>query len=210
VGFETTAPMSAFLLGNNIEVYSVHKLITPAITALMQGEVKIHGFIDPGHVSTIIGKNAYNKIKIPQVISGFTPERILRGISILVELIKDDKNHVVNAYPEAVTDQGNVKAKELLQQEFAIQDSEWRGLAIIPKSGLSPKNHSLNPKIKYKDILDQVPDPKKTECRCSDILKGIIDPAECPLYKKICTPENPVGACMVSLEGTCAIAYKYG
>ena len=210
VGFETTAPMTAYLLENNVCVYSVHKLVPPAMVALIDGEVKIDGFIDPGHVSAIIGTEDYKKIRIPQSISGFKPEQILRAISALLELIKNDKKELVNAYPEVVREEGNKKAKRLLYKHFKIADSEWRGLGIIPLSGLEVINDELNAKIKYKKLLDNVKEPKKTGCRCGEVLKGLIKPNECQLYGKICTPKTPQGACMVSEEGSCAIYYRYG
>jgi hydrogenase expression/formation protein HypD len=210
IGFETTAPMTAFLLKNNVCVYSAHKLVPPALKALIVGDVKIDGFIEPGHVSTIIGAKPYREIVIPQVIAGFTAERILRAISILVELIAENKNVTINGYPEAVNEEGNINAQELLKEYFKVVDSEWRGLGTIPGSGLEVKDDSLNAKVKYKNIISTVPQPKKTACRCGEVLKGIIEPNMCPLYKKVCTPENPKGACMVSNEGSCAIAYRYG
>ena len=210
VGFETTAPMSAYLLENNVCVYSVHKLVPPALTALIDGELKIDGFLDPGHVSVIIGKKAYDNIKVPQVIAGFKPEQIIRAISLLVEIIKDKKNVIVNGYPEAVNYLGNTKAQKLLNKHFVVSDSEWRGLGHIPLSGLEVKNQKLNAKVKYEKILKNVPAPKKTGCRCGDVIKGIIEPTGCPLYKKVCTPKNPIGACMVSEEGSCSIFYRYG
>jgi len=166
-------------------------------------------FIDPGHVSTIIGLTQYRQIKVPQVVSGFGAEQILRAISILLELIKDNKNIVVNGYPEAVKEEGNINAQKLLKDNFRVSDSEWRGLGVIPDSGLDVRNNELNAKIKYKEIIQKVPAPKKTGCRCGEILKGLIEPVDCPLYKKICTPENPHGACMVSAEGSCAISFRY-
>ncbi|MBN1157099.1 hydrogenase formation protein HypD [Candidatus Woesearchaeota archaeon] len=210
IGFETTAPMTAFLLKKKICVYSAHKLVPPALTALLDGDVRIDGFIEPGHVSTIIGTKPYHKIKIPQVVAGFTAERILRAVSILVELIAENKDIVINGYPEAVKEEGNTNAQRMLNEYFKVVDSGWRGLGIIPKSGLEVKDGNLNAKIKYKNIIKEVPPPKKTACRCGEVLKGLIEPAECPLYKKACTPEDPKGACMVSAEGSCAIAYKYG
>ncbi|MFC2154679.1 hydrogenase formation protein HypD, partial [Candidatus Altiarchaeota archaeon] len=210
VGFETTAPMTAFLLEKNVCVYSVHKLIPPALGVLVQGEVKIDGFIDPGHVSAIIGTKPYQKIEIPQVISGFTAERVLRGIYILLELIMDGKKVVVNGYPEAVKGEGNMNAQALLKKHFVKADCEWRGLGLLPKSGLEVRNEELNAKNKHGDTLIEVPASKKTKCRCGEILKGLIEPKECPLYRKSCTPENPMGACMVSAEGSCAISFRYG
>ena len=210
VGFETTAPMTAFLLKNKTCVYSIHKTMPPPLMLLSQGSFNIDGFIDPGHVSTIIGVEPYRGIKLPQVISGFTPERILRAIRLLVGLIHDDKIDVINGYPEVVQELGNRNAQELLKDQFYCCDSEWRGLGNLPDSGLEVRNKELNAKIKYKDILKKVELPKKTACMCGNILKGLIEPVDCPLYKKACTPENPKGACMVSAEGSCAISYRYG
>jgi hydrogenase expression/formation protein HypD len=210
VGFETTAPMTAFLLENNICVYSVHKLIPPVLRILVEGDVKIDGFLDPGHVSTIIGVKPYRDIKIPQVISGFSPEKILRAIRFLIELIRDNNPSVINGYPEAVHEEGNRQAQNLLSKYFSIVDSEWRGLGILPLSGLDVKDKKLNAKMKYQKILSAVPLPKKTGCRCGEILRGLIEPIDCPLYKKVCTPNTPQGACMVSAEGSCAIFYRYG
>jgi hydrogenase expression/formation protein HypD len=210
IGFETTAPMTTFLLEHDIMVYSVHKLVPPAMKLLLDGQVRIDGFIDPGHVSTIIGLKPYQDIHVPQVITGFTAERILRGIRILVELIYEKKNMVINAYPEAVHINGNKIAQQKLADHFYIADSEWRGLGYLPKSGLEVKKDKLNAKIAYADIIKKVPMPKKTLCRCGEILKGLIEPMECPLYRKICTPDNPQGSCMVSDEGSCAISYRYG
>jgi len=209
VGFETTAPMTAFLLENSITVYSVHKLVPPAIKALIS-DMKIDGFIDPGHVSTIIGVKAYTDIKVPQVISGFSSEMILRSIRVLLEMIRDGRDDVINGYPEAVSDQGNQKAQALLDKHFKIADSEWRGLGALPRSGLEVKENQLNARIKYSDLIKGVKRPKQSACRCGDVLRGLIEPNECSLYRNKCTPELPMGACMVSAEGSCSISYRYG
>jgi len=207
VGFETTAAMTAFLLKNRVPVYSVHKLVPPAIRALKDD---IDGFINPGHVSTIIGTWEYEKIKVPQVVTGFTLERVLRGLMLLTGLIKEKMDIVVNGYPETVKREGNSKAQEILKEHFAVKDSAWRGLGVIPESGLEVKDDKLNGKIIYKDIIRKVQVPKESKCRCGDILRGIIEPVECPLYRKACTPDSPQGACMVSKEGSCGISYRYG
>ena len=209
IGFETTAPMTAFLIENGVCVYSVHKLIPPALEVLCCGDVKIDGFLDPGHVTTIIGACAYSKINKPQVITGFTPEQILRAIGLLLIMIKDKRVDVVNGYPEGVRN-GNKKAQLQMEKTFKVVDSEWRGLGVIPASGLEVKDPRLNAKVKYKSIISQVPRPKPSACRCGDVLRGAILPVDCPLYKKSCTPEHPYGACMVSSEGSCAISYRYG
>jgi len=210
VGFETTAPMSAFLLGHNVVVYSVHKLVPPVLKQLLRGDVKIDGFIDPGHVSTIIGAESYSGILKPQAISGFTPERVLRALRVLLRIIRDGKDEVINAYPEAVSTGGNRKAQESLRKHFRTIDAEWRGLGKIPGSGLEVKEAQMNAKLRYREIIEKVPQPKKTACRCGDILTGRMKPNDCPLYNNACTPDTPQGACMVSDEGSCAIYHQYG
>jgi hydrogenase expression/formation protein HypD len=210
IGFETTTPMTAFLLDHGVPVFSVHKLVPPVLKILAKGELKIDGCIAPGHVSAIIGADVYKDIPIPQVISGFSPERILRGIRTLVHLLAEEKNEVINAYPEVVNSKGNLVAQKLIDKNFVVSDTEWRGLGVLPLSGLEVRNPKLNAKIIYGELLDKVAPPKKTGCRCGDVVKGLIEPPMCPLYKKVCTPDNPKGACMVSEEGTCSIYYRYG
>jgi len=146
----------------------------------------------------------------PQAIAGFTPERILRALRFLLKLIKESKYSVINAYPEAVKLVGNRNAQKLLSEHFQIVDSDWRGLGVLPKSGLEVRDDKLNAKINYKKIFNKVQAPKKNKCRCGEILKGLIEPVECQLYRKVCRPESPQGACMVSAEGSCAIAFRYG
>lgn len=209
IGFETTAPMTAYLLKKGTPVYSTHKLMPPAISALA-GDTKINGFLAPGHVSTIIGANAYQHIPIPQVITGFTPEKILHAIYTLLLELKSNKKRVINDYKEAVTPEGNTAAKKLMDKHFIVADAEWRGLGTIEKSGLDVRDDDLNAKKIYKDIFKKVPEPKKTACKCRDVLRGKITPNACPLYSNACTPNNPKGACMVSLEGTCRIYYEGG
>lgn len=210
IGFETTTPMSAYLLENGVCVYSVHKLVPPVIRALLSGDVKIDGFIDPGHVSTVIGVQPYRSVEVAQVISGFTPERILRAISVLVELIRDGRSVVVNGYPEVVKEEGNKKAQKIIYDQFYVCDTEWRGLGVIPRSGYEVRNDELNAKVKYGDIVGGVPVPKETGCRCGDVLRGLIEPSHCALYGKSCVPDDPKGACMVSDEGSCAIYFRNG
>jgi hydrogenase expression/formation protein HypD len=210
VGFETTAPMTAYLLTRGVPVYSVHKLVPPALEALLAGSISVDGFIDPGHVSTIIGARAYGRVKAPQVISGFTPERILRGLRMLLELIRDGRCDVVNGYPEAVTEEGNRAAQRLVGKAFRVCDSEWRGLGVIAASGLEVRDDALNAKRIHAGLFDQERPPKEGGCRCGDVLKGLIEPPQCPLYMRSCTPDEPRGACMVSAEGTCSISARYG
>ncbi len=209
IGFETTAPMTAFLLKNGIAAYSVHKKVVPAMQAILEENVRIDGFLDPGHVSTIIGSDAYHDIMVPQAVAGFSAERVLRAISILTGIIKEGKDIVVNCYPEAVSKEGNLKAKKMIDLYFRPCDSEWRGLGIIKGSGLEVKEEKLNAKIIHEDIIRDVKPADEHGCRCGDVLKGVIEPERCGLFGRTCTPKHPVGPCMVSSEGSCSISYNY-
>ncbi len=223
VGFETTSPLIAGTLliaeSRNIEnlfIYPCHKLVPPALKALLSDEdIKIDGFILPGHVSTIIGTGPYSFIReqyhIPSVISGFEPEDILQSIAILIENIVSGKDDLTIQYKRSVRPEGNKKAIDILYRFFEPVDAWWRGIGMIPQSGLQ-----LREEFRKRDVLSRF-NIKVTYsetrhvrgCRCGDVLRGIIIPPECPLFRKVCTPENPVGACMVSTEGSCAAYYKY-
>ncbi|MFO7710718.1 MAG: hydrogenase formation protein HypD [Candidatus Woesearchaeota archaeon] len=202
IGFETTAPMTTFLLEKDICVYSVHKTIPEAMQLLC-----VDGFISPGHVAAIIGADAFKEVNAPQVISGFGPEELLRNIKILAEMVKKGKNTVINGYPEVVSDKGNIIAQERLKKYFKRTDSDWRGLGIVPQSGLEVRDDRLNAKIKYRHILEGVKTKINEACRCGEVLQGL-NPQECSLFGRGCTPENPQGACMVSAEGSCQITYN--
>ncbi len=221
VGFETTAPTIAASIFSaaqmNVENYSVisaHKLVPPALHALMaSGEVKIDGFILPGHVSVIIGLKAYqpffNQYRTACVVSGFEPVDILQAISILVEMIETDSPGLRNAYPRAVTHEGNLKAQQLMDDIFEPADVCWRGIGMIPRSGLKIREqYAAHDAQKLFNV--QVPEAQTVKgCACGEVLIGTKTPPECALYKKVCTPMDPVGPCMVSTEGTCAAYYKY-
>lgn len=212
VGFETTTPMTAALLEKGIKVYCAHKIIPPAMRLLTK-EMKIDGFIDPGHVSTIIGSEIWEELEIPapQVISGFKPEGLLKATYELLKLIKEKRNDVLNEYPEVVFPGGNPAAKKLIDKHLKVVDNEWRGMGTIPNSGLAPRDETLDAKIIFKDLLKEVKSSEETGCRCGEVVRGSIEPKQCKFFGKECTPENPKGACMVSeSEGACAIAYKYG
>ncbi|MCF7860717.1 hydrogenase formation protein HypD [Candidatus Woesearchaeota archaeon] len=209
VGFETTAPMTAYLLQKGVCVYSCHKLVPPAMEALLEGEVHIDGFLNPGHVSTIIGVRPYRRFKVAQAIAGFSAERVMRSIFALCKMLSEGKQTVVNAYPEGVREEGNPKAQRVLKDVFYAADSEWRGLGIIPDSGLNIRNKELDAKKMYSKVIMTVKTVQNSACRCGEVLKGIINPDECSLFGRACTPENPIGPCMVSKEGSCAISYAY-
>jgi len=212
IGFETTTPMTAVALKKGLTVYSVHKLVIPAMEAMLaMGELEIDCFIDPGHVSTIIGVAPYRKLKVPQVITGFEAVDVLASILMLLRQLKEGRCEVENEYARLVHEEGNVKALNLMNEVLEVADSKWRGFGTIPKSGLEVKNDELNAKIKYREILDEIPEPGEISgCACGEIIRGLKEPDECPLFRKTCTPDNPMGPCMVSSEGTCNIFYRYG
>ena len=221
VGFETTAPtIAAAILSaaqgdvRNFSVISAHKLVPPALEALMAAEqIRIDGFILPGHVSVIIGLNAYrpffDRHRVPCVVAGFEPTDILQAVILLVEMLEADRPALENAYARAVTVEGNPKAQQILDEIFEPADACWRGIGAIPLSGLKIREkYSAHDAQKLFDV--QVPDAKTPKgCACGEILIGSKTPPECALYKKVCTPMDPVGPCMVSTEGTCAAYYKY-
>ena len=221
VGFETTAPtIAAAILSaaqadvKNFSVISAHKLVPPALEALMAAaDVKIDGFILPGHVSVIIGLNAYrpffDRYQIPCVVAGFEPTDILQAISMLVKMLESKSPALDNAYRRAVTAEGNATAQQILTEIFEPADACWRGIGIIPQSGLKiRKRYAAHDAEKLFNV--EVPDAKTPKgCACGEVLIGTKIPPECALYKKACTPMDPVGPCMVSTEGTCAAYYKY-
>jgi len=221
VGFETTSPTIAATIAeaenNRIKNFFVlvsHKLIPPAMKALvLNKKIGINGFICPAHVSAIIGLTPYQFLaddyNIPCVVAGFEPLDILQGILMLVEMIIEGKAEVKNEYRRVASFSGNKKAQEILEKTFEPADSEWRGLGMIPGSGLR-----LRKELEYRDAEKMIPvevEPTKEHkgCGCGEVLQGLIEPPECPLYAKVCNPEKPVGPCMVSSEGTCAAYYKY-
>ena len=221
VGFETTAPtIAAAILSAaqanvaNFSVICAHKLVPPALEALMAAaDVQIDGFILPGHVSVIIGLNAYqsffDRYQIPCVVAGFEPTDILQAISMLVEMLESRSPGLDNAYQRAVTAEGNARAQQILAEIFQPADACWRGIGIIAQSGLKIRStYAAHDAQRLFDI--QVPAAKTPHgCACGEILIGTKTPPECALYKKACTPMDPVGPCMVSTEGTCAAYYKY-
>lgn len=215
LGFETTAPMTAYAIKKGLTVYSTHKIFLPAMKALLNlGELKIDGYIAPGHVSTVIGIEPYKDMKAPQVITGFTAEDVLVGIYMLLKQISENRAEVENEYLRSVKKEGNPEAMKEIFEVFDVANGNWRGFGVIPKSGLEIKNKykNFNAKIKYKNILDKVDfsqSRKLTGCRCGEIIRGLKNPSQCPMFKKVCTPENPIGPCMVSSEGACNVKYRY-
>jgi hydrogenase expression/formation protein HypD len=219
IGFETTSPTVACTLQEaeragvtNLYLLSCHKLIPPAMGALLAGgDVKIDGFICPGHVSTIIGSAPYQFIperySIPCVIAGFEPLDIL--CAILMLLIQMDKGiaEVEIQYRRSVKPSGNIKAQKILYSVFEQRPSRWRGIGVIPGSGLS-----LNSRFERFDgeqFAEEVEEKEERGCICGDILRGVTNPSACPNFGTTCTPETPYGPCMVSREGSCSVWYRY-
>jgi hydrogenase expression/formation protein HypD len=221
IGFETTAPtvaasiLAAARMGlANFSVLSAHKLLPPAMGALLAGGgLEIDGFICPGHVTTIIGTKSYEavaaKYGTPCVVIGFEPVDILQGVLMLVEFLEAGRAEVAIQYKRGVSPEGNPKAVEIMLQVFEPVDAPWRGLGWIPKSGLGLRKEFEKFDARVKFDLEVPPAPEPPGCRCGDVLRGALRPPECKLYRKVCTPERPVGPCMVSSEGTCAAYYRY-
>ncbi len=221
VGFETTIPTEAIAVRNaikkNINNFTIlpgNKLTPPAVAALLSmGEVKIDGFILPGHASIITGVNAWSfirdKYKIPSVVTGFESKELIFGTLMLLDLIVNNKSDLLNSYKEVVSDEGNLKAKEIINEYFDVIDTDWRGIGVIPDSGLALKEEYAEFDAVKKFPVEVPPVVEPKGCRCGEILRGLVTPLECPLFGKKCTPRNPVGACMVSSEGSCAAFYRY-
>jgi hydrogenase expression/formation protein HypD len=222
VGFETTAPNTAAAVLEadrkglkNFSVLTAHKLVIPAMEALLSaGDVPVSGFLCPGHVSVIIGSEAYRPIVEKYhkscVVAGFEPEQMLRGILQLLCQITQCMTRVDNVYGVAVTPNGNSSALKCLEHVFEPADAVWRAMGTIPASGLELKAAfgEYDARNRFNLVLGEDYDPPG--CRCGEVIQGKTEPHSCPLFATTCTPAQPVGPCMVSSEGTCSAWYKYG
>ena len=221
VGFETTAPATAdaVLVARqagvaNFSVLAAHKTVVPGIMALLgSGQVAVDGFLCPGHVSVVVGSDVYRPIveryQRGCVVTGFEPAQILGALADLTEMIGQGLANLVNDYTVVVRAEGNVRALALMARVFEPGDATWRGLGCIEGSGLQLRST-------YKDFdalerfgLDLVEGVEVSGCRCGDVIRGVIDPPECPLFDRVCRPVNPIGPCMVSSEGSCQAWWKY-
>lgn len=222
VGFETTAPATAAAVIEahqrnlpNFTILSGHKLVMPALTALLSaGDVPINGFLLPGHVSVIIGVRVYEPVASdfhkPCVVAGFEASQMLEGIVHLLAQIAAGQCRVENVYAVAVRSEGNPTAVKTIEEVFEPADTIWRALGVIPKSGLA-----LRDKYRRYDAFERFglvvgPDYDPPGCKCGQVIQGKLQPTDCSLFGTPCTPARPVGPCMVSSEGTCAAWYKYG
>lgn len=223
IGFETTAPGVAFSITcalqlslENYFVLAAHKLIPPAMDVLAQDpRLKLDGFICPGHVSVITGAAAYARIaetwRKPCVITGFTALDILAGVLAAVRQIRHGTASVENAYRRVVRDTGNPAARALIAEVFEPCNAEWRGLGLLPDSGLAlrEKYARLDARRLMPAYSPPPPNPALAACRCGDVLKGLIRPASCGNFGTACTPQQPLGTCMVSQEGACRAYYRF-
>ena len=221
VGFETTAPGTAAAIltaqekgAKNFTLWSMLKRVEPALRALIAMEgFNVDGFLCPGHVATIIGERGFaflpEEYGLPAVIAGFEPEDILLAVYKLVRQIAEKSPKVENEYRRAVSHDGNVLAQRMLESCFAPRFDVWRGLGGIEDSGLGlkPALSAFDAERRFTIRYAETEPP--TACRCGEVITGRLGPERCPMFGKLCTPEDPVGPCMVSSEGACAAAYKY-
>lgn len=222
IGFETTAPtIAASILQakekqmRNYYVLSMHKLCPPVIRALLDsGEVKLHGLICPGHVSAVIGSHAWEFIAreygIPCVVSGFEPLDVLQCVNMLVSQIEKKESRVEIAYRRGVRPEGNPEALKIMEQVFEPCTASWRGMGEVPNSGLKLRREYEHFDAEITFDITPTPIYEPEGCLCGDILRGVKEPTDCKLFSNICTPEHPIGPCMVSSEGSCSAYYLYG
>jgi hydrogenase expression/formation protein HypD len=223
VGFETTAPSTALTLMRaqaeqlrNFSVYCNHVTIVPPLRALLESpDLRLDGFIGPGHVCTVVGARPFAFIPAdygkPVVISGFEPLDLLQSVHMVLRQLADGRAEVENQYRRVVPDDGNEQALRVLQDVFELRPHfEWRGLGFISHSGLklSDRYADFDAELRFEVPGVRVADPKA--CQCGEVLKGVIKPWECKVFGTACTPERPIGTCMVSSEGACAAYYNYG
>lgn len=221
VGFETTTPLVAMAIKRaaamglkNFSVFAAHKNMPGALEQLINDpELKVDALILPGHVSTIIGAEPYaflaERYGIPGVITGFEPVDILQGVAMLMRQLHEDRADIEIAYSRGVMPQGNPVARAAIDEVFETCSSTWRGLGEIAGSGYRIREEfaAFDAVRKFSPDIEPTQDPKG--CRCGDVLRAHMAPSECPLFRRVCTPENPVGPCMVSSEGSCAAYYRY-
>lgn len=222
VGFETTVPGTGLLIEaaisrglTNVYVLVAHRLIPPAMKALLEArDQRISGFLCPGHVSAIIGLAPYRQLNtefnIPCVVAGFEPLDILRSILMLLRQLRQGRSEAEIQYSRAVHPEGNPRALRLISRIFEPADSFWRGLGVIPASGLALREGFRRFDVRHNLEVDIPPSMTSTGCMCGEVLRGVISPLGCPRFALSCTPDTPMGPCMVSSEGACSTYYTFG
>jgi hydrogenase expression/formation protein HypD len=221
IGFETTAPAAAAAVLQarekglkNFSVCSVMKLTIPGARALLDmGEVRVQGVIGPGHVSTIIGADAWRflpeQYHVPVAISGFEPLDILASIDALLAMLERGESGLTNIYSRVVKPGGNVKAWDTVGRVFEAADASWRGFGAIPASGLAVREEFADFDADRRFNIEYIEAPEHPACKCGEVLRGVVDPVDCKVFGTACTPEHPLGPCMVSSEGSCAAWYSF-
>jgi len=221
-GFETTSPLIAGTIVTaaragvkNFTIFSSHKTVPLALKALLDSpDVKVDGFILPGHVSTMIGLTPYEFVaaqyRKPSAVTGFEAHEIILGITMIVRQIAAGTARIENAYPQVVNQEGNPRAMAILNDVFEPSDAYWRGIGILPGTGLKLRDRyqEFDAEVRFHPESTGIAEPEL--CSCGDILRGVKVPTECPLFGTSCTPDSPVGPCMVSTEGSCSAYHKYG
>jgi len=224
VGFETTMPAVAISIVSaaernlaNFTVFCVHKTMPAALRALLAGgEVKVSGLLLPGHVTTIIGADAYDFIakefSVPCAVTGFEPVDMMLGVESILKQRAEGVAKIDNVYARAVSPQANPRAGRLFDKVFEPCDADWRGIGVIPASGIRIRDgySAFDARKRFAEVIEAVPIAPISECLCGDVLRGAMRPVDCPQFGAACTPSDPVGPCMVSSEGACAAAYRYG
>jgi hydrogenase expression/formation protein HypD len=223
IGFETTAPSTALTVLQaekegikNFSLFCNHVRVVPAMEALLENpDLQLDGFVGPGHVSMVIGTEPYEiiakKYHKPLVVAGFEPLDVLQALWMVLQQLAEGRCEIENQYTRLVQNSGNAIALQAMNQVFEVREQfEWRGLGDIPQSGLKmrPEYADFDAEVKFPVSYQAVADHKA--CQCGEILKGVLKPWQCKVFGTACTPENPLGACMVSSEGACAAYYKYG
>ena len=223
IGFETTAPSTALTILraaeenlSNFSVFCNHVTIIPPMKAILESpDLRLDGFLGPGHVSTVVGIRPYEFVAQrygkPVVVVGFEPLDILQGVQMIIKQINEGRCEVENQYTRIVRDDGNPRALEVIRQVFKLRPHfEWRGLGFISLSALAIREEyaQFDAELRYEVPGVRVADPKA--CQCGEVLKGVLKPWECKVFGTACTPETPIGTCMVSSEGACAAYYNFG
>ena len=219
IGFETTAPLIAYALASNppsnFSIIGAHKLVPPAMEVLLTlPDIAIDGFLLPGHVCSIIGAKPFEpaaeKYHSPMVVGGFEVNDVLISLYYLLRQIKNGEAKVENSYTRIVRHEGNIAAQDFMAKVFESGDAMWRGIGVIPGAGyvLREEYQKYNAVKKFGVVIDAMPE-MPSGCACDQVLIGKIPPQECPLFGKVCTPQHPIGPCMVSHEGSCKIAFTF-
>jgi hydrogenase expression/formation protein HypD len=221
VGFETTAPVIALAVQTareqrvkNFSVLPAFKILRPALEKLLTDpEIRIDGLIAPGHLGVIVGAKAFSflvsEYHLPTVVTGFKPNELWLGLAALARQIISGKVELENTYPQAVTEEGNLSAKQLMREVYILEDTEWRGLGFIPQSGLGFNQDYRQYDARIRFAMEPVLSVEPSGCICGSILLGKEEPENCSHFGKSCKPDHPIGPCMVSSEGTCAAHFYY-